>query len=166
MKNLQIYCNVELGKIYRLKKTGWCDVGYKAKNGYINFTIRSKTYLVHRFVWQWLNGPIEPGYVINHKNFDKTDNRICNLELVTLSQNQQWAQRQVNNTSGVANVKFRKGRDKYLVYFKVKSIVYYFGHFGEVNKKCIDARNAGARLLNQKFGCKFTYVDYNGEVLI
>ena len=103
---------------------------------------------------------------INHKNFDKTDNRICNLEVVSLSQNQQYAQRQVNNTSGIPNVKFRKGRDKYVVYFKVKSKQFYFGHFAEVNKECIDARNAGARLLNRKFGCKFTYVNYNGEVVI
>ena len=83
-----------------------------------------------------------------------------------MSQNQQYAQKQVNNTSGIPNVKFRKGRGKFVVYFKVNSIVRYFGHFAKIDEKCIDARNAGARLLNQKFGCKFTYVDYNGEVLI
>lgn len=42
---------------------------------------------VHRCVWEAFNGPIEPGFEINHINGDKTDNRLSNLEVVTRSEN-------------------------------------------------------------------------------
>ena len=32
-------------------------------------------------------GPCPPGYEVNHKNLDKTDNRIQNLEYVTHKEN-------------------------------------------------------------------------------
>jgi hypothetical protein len=42
---------------------------------------------VHRLVAEHFIGEIPPKMVINHKNFDKSDNRVDNLEIVTSSQN-------------------------------------------------------------------------------
>lgn len=42
---------------------------------------------VHRLVWQSFNGRIPQDYEINHLNGIKTDNRLCNLEAVTRSEN-------------------------------------------------------------------------------
>lgn len=36
----------------------------------------------HRYVWEKHNGKIPNGYDIHHKNHDKSDNRINNLELL------------------------------------------------------------------------------------
>lgn len=41
----------------------------------------------HRFVWECFNGLIIDDKVINHKDEDKTNNSIDNLELVTQSEN-------------------------------------------------------------------------------
>lgn len=41
----------------------------------------------HRLVWQNFYGPIPAGLCINHKNGVKHDNRLENLELLTLSEN-------------------------------------------------------------------------------
>ena len=37
----------------------------------------------HRIVWEDANGPIPEGYIVHHKNENKTDNRIENLECIS-----------------------------------------------------------------------------------
>ena len=49
--------------------------------------------LAHRLVWRHFNGPIPVGLVINHRNGDKADNRLANLEVVTPSENARHATR-------------------------------------------------------------------------
>lgn len=39
--------------------------------------------LVHRLVWETFMGRIPEGFQIHHKNADKTDNRLANLEMLT-----------------------------------------------------------------------------------
>lgn len=49
--------------------------------------------LAHRLVWMHFNGRIPGTLTINHKNGDKQDNRLENLELVTYSENAKHAAR-------------------------------------------------------------------------
>jgi hypothetical protein len=46
---------------------------------------------VHRCLWEAFNGPIQGRLEINHKNLDRSDNRLDNLELITHRQNFQHA---------------------------------------------------------------------------
>jgi len=46
-----------------------------------------KTFLVHKLMTLAFLGPTPEGYETNHKNFDKSDNRLENLEFVTKSEN-------------------------------------------------------------------------------
>lgn len=46
---------------------------------------------VHRLVWEAFNGPIQGRLEINHKDLDRGNNRLENLELVTHQQNIQHA---------------------------------------------------------------------------
>jgi hypothetical protein len=51
-------------------------------NGYYGKTYGSRS-LMHRDVWEHYKRKIPKGHDIHHKNHDKTDNRIENLELYT-----------------------------------------------------------------------------------
>lgn len=42
---------------------------------------------VHRAVYAWFNGTIKDGMVVDHKNDDKKDNRLANLQLLTPKEN-------------------------------------------------------------------------------
>ena len=46
---------------------------------------------IHRMVWEAFNGPIEGRLEINHKDLDRSNNRLENLEIVTHQQNLQHA---------------------------------------------------------------------------
>lgn len=59
--------------------------GYLKFNAYTN--AGTLTMIAHRFVWQYFFGDIPKGKCVNHLNFDRADNRIENLELVSFQEN-------------------------------------------------------------------------------
>lgn len=42
--------------------------------------------MVHRTLWEAHNGKIPEGYLVHHKNEDRLDNRLENLELMSLAE--------------------------------------------------------------------------------
>lgn len=64
-------------------------------NGYSTVTLcdapRRKQFGVHRLVAEAFIGPIPNGFVVNHLNGDKRDNRVENIEITTPSANVQHA---------------------------------------------------------------------------
>jgi len=57
--------------------------------GYVDF-VRDSTYYkmrVHRVVWEAFNGPIPDRLEINHKDLNRTNNCLDNLEIVTHREN-------------------------------------------------------------------------------
>lgn len=56
--------------------------------------------LLHRLIWIIANGEIPEGMEINHKNGNKSDNRLLNLELVTKSENAIHSIRVLQNKTG------------------------------------------------------------------
>lgn len=60
--------------------------------GYLRLTLqtpagKTSSVMAHRVVWAWFKGPIPEGQQINHKDLDKQNNRLSNLELTTDSGN-------------------------------------------------------------------------------
>lgn len=61
----------------------FCD-GHKfslRNHGYYEKTTGERE-LMHRYVWEKENGKIPKGFDIHHRNRDKSDNRLENLELI------------------------------------------------------------------------------------
>lgn len=87
-----------LGNIFEMKRgitlkdtsNGWA--GYRKVDIKFNNGRRiSKT--VHRLVYEAFNGPIPNGLVINHKDEDKTNNSLSNLEAMTRAENIRYGSR-------------------------------------------------------------------------
>ena len=78
-------------------------------NGYLTFKIcdkkliKTKTYYIHRFEWECIKGVIPEGFVIDHIDSVKTNNKIENLQLLTVSEN------------------IRKGNSKPILSFNIKN---------------------------------------------
>ncbi len=53
------------------------------RNGYRKFTVNGKRDFEHRIVWVKRFGPIPNGFDIHHKNGNRLDNRIKNLQLMS-----------------------------------------------------------------------------------
>lgn len=78
----KIYTTRTLTKDGKPKEmTGHCVDGYIRIHLRIDYG--SKTVKAHRIVWIAKNGPVKCGYHIDHINRDRSDNRLCNLRMVT-----------------------------------------------------------------------------------
>ena len=77
------------GLIFRATKTGklrMLKFFKKDGNSYYMVALqRPSNKLVHRVVWETFNGPVPEGYQIDHIN----DNRLENLQLLTIKENSQ-----------------------------------------------------------------------------
>lgn len=62
-------------------------VGNLDSNGYLLVAMKGKRYRVHRIIYEMHNGTIPEGYQIDHINRVRDDNRIENLRLATLAEN-------------------------------------------------------------------------------
>lgn len=77
--------NPENGTVDKVYK----NIGSQAGAGYRHTRVNGTHKLLHRIIWEHVNGPIPEGMYIDHINGVKDDNRISNLRLVTPMQNAQ-----------------------------------------------------------------------------
>jgi hypothetical protein len=73
----------------------------KTKEGYLSIrgSVNGKRYssFAHRLVWQYFNGDINDGLTINHKDGDKTNNKLSNLELATYKEQSKHSREVLGN---------------------------------------------------------------------
>ena len=90
------------------------------KTGYfINSTIH---YSMHRYVWEYYNGPIPEGYVIHHTDGNRANNDISNLQCMTLlehsklhgekltQEERDWKKNNINTKARPEAIKWHKSK--------------------------------------------------------
>lgn len=74
------------------------------KNGYymVSAQYNKKVYyfMEHRAIWVWYNGAIPEGLVVNHKDYNRWNNNIDNLEVVTQKENVEHSRPNFNPAKG------------------------------------------------------------------
>ena len=101
------------------------------RDGYLECSIDGNLQGIHRHIWEAFEGEIPEGFDIHHKNYDRADNRLENLEPRTHCDNCAEQQIRNTNTSGVIGVHFNRNkwqarnRAKHLNGGKLKHIGYF-----------------------------------------
>ena len=85
-----IYDISDYGRYYSHPRP-YCKGGYSYGNergNYLSLSLSNKTKetkYIHVLVWETFVGPIPDGYDVHHKNHNRKDNRLVNLELIESS---------------------------------------------------------------------------------
>jgi site-specific DNA-cytosine methylase len=97
LANGDITCDLANGKVYGTRGPGGKplaekrELGFVHPSGYVNINLSSngvkKQVRAHRVIYMAANGHIPDGMVVDHINNDKSDNRLCNLQLLTAGEN-------------------------------------------------------------------------------
>lgn len=102
-------------KVQYIEKTKYAYFnGYKFtrddKTGYyLSSVIDGKRYRLHRYIWEYYNGKIPKGYHIHHKDHNKNNNEISNLELLTKKEH---SKRHAMEITEETKEKYRKNLDE------------------------------------------------------
>ena len=82
--------------------------------GHLRVKYKNKTMFVHRIIYEMHYGAVPHGMQIDHKNGNKSDNRLSNIRLATAAQNSQNIKKPLRNTSGCVGVDFNKSSGKWM----------------------------------------------------
>lgn len=87
--------------------------------------------------------PCKLDLVVNHINFNKQDNRLDNLEIVTNRVNSN--RKHLKSTSKYTGVSWHKNEKKWQVMFRIDNKLKHFGYF----ENEIDAKNVYQKEINK-----------------
>ena len=114
--------------------------GSRHGEGGYQVNVNGTQYLNCRLVWMWVHGE-DPGELeVDHKDEDRSNDRIDNLRLATRGQNQQNISTTARNTSGHKGVSWYKRLGKWRVDVCGKTIG-YFSDIEEAIKVRIETAN-------------------------
>ncbi|SAL59327.1 HNH endonuclease [Caballeronia peredens] len=110
--------------IRRGQPAGWM----RKHTGYRVVVIKQVRYLEHRICWALHSGEW-PEVTIDHINHIKSDNRIANLRVATVAQNNRNRPRQANNSIGFKGVTQHRGSKRFHAKIQANNVKYSLGYF-------------------------------------
>lgn len=105
--------------------------GTLCHTNYINISANGKIYQAHRLAWLYVYGEW-PSKYIDHINGNGSDNRIANLRLATINENQFNKKLAKNNTSGVKGITWDKSKGKWKAYIGLNNKLINLGYYDTI----------------------------------
>jgi len=126
------------GELIRINRAGSQPpdsfVGTLREDGYIGMYHKGKYLMVHRAIWVMHNGEIPDGYIIDHIDRNRANNKIENLRLVTPTENNFNREKQSNNKSGRKGVSWHKQKGKWVAQIKIEGRNKFLGFFDSLEE--------------------------------
>lgn len=148
----------------RGRKPAGAEVGFVAnkRDGRIRIRVDGKPYYAHRLAWLYVHGEL-PACPIDHINFNPSDNRLINLRLASISENNVHGGASVrrDNKSGVQGVSWRASKRKWLAEIQVEKKKIYLG----VHKNINDAIAARHQAEVEHYG-KFSRLEQKSAAML
>lgn len=130
----------------------------REKRGYIIANSRNgenKIVWIHRIIMSVTDEQI----LVDHKSWDKSDNRKTNLRLATKSQNNINIKRKSNNTSGYTGVTYNKRSNKYIARISKDNKRIFLGSFDSI-EEAIKARHEAEISLHGEWSGEYNRNDF------
>lgn len=110
-----------------IKKLGTSTGGYLVASLYNEYT--RHTFKVHKLVANAFLNHVPCGHelVVNHKDFDRVNNRVTNLEIVTARENGNLKHRK--STSTFTGVHWSERRNRWVAQITINRKATFLGHF-------------------------------------
>lgn len=114
--NKDVYFLVDASVAEAIGKNTWTLDGH----GYLCRNVMGKLQRLHTYVIETVTGKTVPkGMYVDHINKCKTDNRLCNLRIVSPSDSAMNMPLKANNTSGYTGVSHGRNHKGYRAYITV-----------------------------------------------
>jgi hypothetical protein len=98
-------------------------------HGYVQIFIDGTGYKAHRLAWMYAYG-VWPTHILDHKNGDRADNRLCNLREATYQLNAENRRRaRSGHAVGLLGVVWRHRNQKFEARINVNKKYVYLGLF-------------------------------------
>jgi hypothetical protein len=124
------------GKLFYKKSAGCMkkgsEVGTVTERGYVKTLIGRKPFLVHRIIFMMHKGYLPK--CLDHIDGNPSNNRIENLRVATLSQNNLNRGKHKRNTSGYKGVTWVATVGKYSARIAIGKQRFFLGYFDEAKK--------------------------------
>ena len=168
LANGDITCDLAKGKVYGTRGPGGKpldekrELGFVHPSGYVHINLSSngskKQVRAHRVVYIAANGHIPDGMVVDHINNDKSDNRICNLQLLTAEENSRKAADDGRYLSGEDNPRSKitaEVRSRIAHDYRTSGMTYR-----ELAQKYGVSKSRIGQIVNE---CDWTKIPYRGK---
>ncbi|MDD5061650.1 MAG: HNH endonuclease [Candidatus Marinimicrobia bacterium] len=142
MKSINTKIILDSKDQYLLKEHSWFNC-----RGRIRIKIKNKQFFLHHLIL-----PPKEGFVIDHINRNRLDNRRCNLRYVTHSQSQMNRSKQKNNTSGFRGVYWNKHAKKWVSIIGIKGKLIHLGYYINIEEAAKAYKNKAMELFGEYMG--------------